>query len=267
MDEIISQQFKKNLVSWLKSFNLHNIVLPMIITAFTHPSYKSIEPYAEDYERFEFLGDSVLDLVTAEELIRESNAKEGVLTELRKQIVNNEYLANVFDQLKIQQFIRTAAKYSPSIKDKANILEAFFGAIFLNFGYRKCVDVWEMIQAKMGKRPKRVPKPPLSPEDVENKAQNQVFYKSLGLTPKNAKSMLQELCQKQSLEIPKYTLIEQSGPEHNPLFRVKVSAILFAGPPQWVRMAIGEGSNKKTAEINAAERLCDQIFLEYIPMS
>ncbi|MHA1776015.1 MAG: ribonuclease III domain-containing protein, partial [Promethearchaeota archaeon] len=53
--------------------------LTLVITAFTHPSYKGLVPTAEDYERLEFLGDAVLDLVVAEELIKRSNAREGVL--------------------------------------------------------------------------------------------------------------------------------------------------------------------------------------------
>lgn len=150
MNEIISPQFRKKLVSWLKSFKLSDIDLTIIITAFTHPSHKGLDPNAEDYERLEFLGDAVLDLVTAEELIKASREKEGLLTEHRKQIVNNEYLAQIFDRLKIKSFIRTAVNYTPSIKDKANFLEAFLEPFFKIWISKMCISL-ENNSSKNGK--------------------------------------------------------------------------------------------------------------------
>ncbi|MCF2141343.1 MAG: hypothetical protein K9W44_14890 [Candidatus Lokiarchaeota archaeon] len=265
MAQEISPEFKEKLFNWLKKQRIINMDIKILITAFTHPSYKGVFPEVEDYERLEFLGDAVLDLVSAEDLIKHSSANEGVLTERRKQLVNNENLSQIFDRLKISSFIRTAPHYKPSIKDKANFIEAFFGALFLEHRYEYCVIVWRQFQEKMGKIKKKIYHAPLSPEDEQNKEELKQFYRSIGLTPKNAKSMLQELNQKQGLDLPNYELIEHFGPDHNPTFRVKVSGIFFTGPPKWTRSAIGEGKSKKIAEIRAAEKLCDQIYLDYIP--
>ena len=254
----------QKLIAWLQTLNIADIDLQKIITAFTHPSYKGMVPNVEDYERFEFSGDAVLELISAEELTKNFQLSEGAMTEKRKQIVNNEYLSRVFDRLKIQPLIRTALNYIPSLKDKANFIEALFGALFLDKNYEACKVVWDKIQIKMGINKKKVISAPISAEEKQNKDSMQAFYKELGLTPKNSKSMLQELCQKQNLPLPEYEQTDRLGPDHDPVFKVKVTAILFNCPPNWTYSAIGIGKSKKIAEIKAAEELCKQIYLEYI---
>jgi ribonuclease III len=268
MAEPISEKIKRDLQEWLQQLGIEKEVEKNenFFTAFTHPSYKGMFPNAEDYERYEFLGDSVLDLISAEELFFEQHFSEGVMTEKRKLLVNNDFLAQVFDRLKMAQFTRTAINYNPSIKDKANHVEAFFGALFIEADYTKCKEVWDKFQIKMGKNKKKSIPKPLTAEEKLNQSTMKEFYLRLGLTPKNAKSSLQELCQKQNLPIPEYVLIEQTGPDHDPLFRVKVSAVVQS-VPQWTKSAIGEGKSKKIAEVKAAEALCEEIFLDYIPSS
>jgi len=250
---------------WLKSLDIQDLDIELITTAFTHPSYKGIFPNVETYERFEFLGDAVLGLISAEELVRKQKLSEGSMTERRKQIVNNEYLSQVFDRLKIQPLTRTAMNYTPSVKDKANFIESFLGAVFLNKGYDKCKALWELFQRKMEISKEKTVVVPFTAEEKQNKEALLQIYKELGLTAKNAKAMLQELCQKQNLQIPEYNLIERGGPDHNPVFRVKVTAVLFNRPPMQVYSEIGEGKSKKIAELKAAEILCKKVFLNYIP--
>jgi ribonuclease-3 len=261
----LSEQDKNQLLNWLNDLNIGDVDLEKVIVAFTHPSYKGMNPNAEDYERLEFLGDAVLELISAEELVRNYNLSEGSMTERRKQIVNNEYLSQVFDRLKIQPLTRAAVSYVPSIKDKANFVEALFGAVYLDKGYERCKELWDLFQKKMGINKKKTVSVPMTAEQKQNKDAMLQFYKQLGLTAKNAKSLLQELCQKQNLPIPEYTLLERIGPDHDPVFRVKVSAILFNRPPSWTYSEIGEGKSKKIAELKAAEKLCNKVFLNYIP--
>lgn len=263
----ISEEYKKKLLDWSKLLDLEKIDHKLIITAFTHPSFKGLYPDVEDYERLEFLGDSVLDLISAEELLKGTHDSEGVLTEKRKLLVNNDYLATIFDNLKIDQLIRTAISYIPSTKDKANFVEALFGAIFLMIGYEETKIRWDLMQIKIGKMKKKKIELSHTPDEQENRTSSLEFYNKLGLTQnqKNAKSMLQELCQKQGLDLLEYTLIKRSGPDHNPIFKVQVSGVVFNHVPRWKHKAIGEGNTKKHAEIKAAEALCDKIFLEYIP--
>lgn len=250
---------------WLNEQEISDLDLELAINALTHPSYKGLDPKADDYERLEFLGDAVLELISAEELVRNYNLSEGSMTERRKQIVNNEYLSQIFDRLRIQPLIRTAVNYAPSTKDKANFIEALFGAVYLDKGYERCKELWVLFQRKMGINKKKIVTAPMTAEEKQNKEILQQFYRELGLTAKNAKSMLQELCQKQNLPIPEYTLLERIGPDHEPLFRVKVSAILFNRPPKFTYSEIGEAKSKKIAEQKAAENLCKKIFLDFVP--
>jgi ribonuclease-3 len=260
----ISDIEKQKYMVWLQTLNISDLDQQKIITAFTHPSYKGMVPNVEDYERFEFLGDAVLELISAEELVTNYQLSEGVMTEKRKQLVNNDYLSQIFDRLKMQPLIRTALNYTPSVKDKANFVEALFGAYFLDKKYDACKGLWDTIQTKMGINKKKVKAAPISQEEKQNKDAMVNYYKEIGLTPKNAKSMIQELCQKQNLDLPTYEQIERTGPDHDPVFKVKITGILFNTIPKWTRTAIGVGKSKKIAEIKAAEELCKQIYLDFI---
>ncbi len=267
MAEPISDKIKQDLQAWLQHLGIEKDLEKNenYITAFTHPSYKGMFPKAEDYERYEFLGDSVLDLISAEELFFGQNFSEGVMTEKRKLLVNNEYLAQVFDRLKMAQFTRTAVNYVHSTKDKANHVEAFFGALFIEFGYTKCKAAWDLMQNKMNKMnitKKKTISKPLTAEEKQNETVMKQFQQKLGLIPKNAKSMLQEYCQKINLSIPEYTLIEQTGSDHEPMFKVQV---VLGSVSQKKLSEIGIGKSKKLAEMKAAEAVCEAFHLEYIP--
>ncbi|MHA1672442.1 MAG: ribonuclease III family protein [Promethearchaeota archaeon] len=263
INDRISQVTIGKILDWLTTLDIEKMDISAVITAFTHPSYKGMYPHVEDYERLEFIGDAVLDLVSAEDLFRQSEANEGILTEQRKLLVSNEHLSRVFDALNIQPLIRTAMNYSPSIKDKANFVEAFFGAVFREYRFERCVKLWHTIQGKIGEDSKLTTKAPISPEDEKIISIMGRIYDDWGLTVKNAKSLLQELCQKQGANLPEYTEMERNGPDHKPIFRVEVSGVIFEKSVS----AIGEGSTKKIAQIKAAEKLCDRIFLKYIPSS
>jgi ribonuclease-3 len=239
-----------------------------VVTAFTHPSFKGMDPSVEDYERLEFLGDAVLNLIAAEELIKNTTLSEGSMTEKRKILVNNETLRQIFDVLEIFPLVRTQNNYPLSKKDKADFIEAIIGAQFLDKDYQACKELWTKFQKKIAEK-SLVQKLKFESEnpgiDAEISRSLKNFYMDLGLEPKNAKSMLQELCQKQNLPIPLFEVIEKSGPDHDPLFKVQVTGILFQNSPDKSYTAIGWGKTKKNAEFKAAEALCDQIYLTYIP--
>jgi len=254
-----------NLEKWLQDLGINGIDKKKMLAVFTHPSFKGIDPAAEDYERLEFLGDAVLGLISAEELVISSSETVGSMTEKRKLLVNNETLSRIFDRLKMGRFLRKAIKFHPSHKDKANVVEALFGAIFLDLRYDACKQLWETIFRKIGIPPRRKVIAPSTPENAQAREAYLKFYHDLGLTPKNAKNTLQELCQKQNLPLPEYEELKRNGPNHEPFFQVKVTAKLFKKQPFLNYSAIGEGRKKCIAEMKAAERLCDQIFLPYIP--
>ncbi len=253
------------LAKWLDELGISRVDKTKLLAVFTHPSYKGMDPTAEDYERLEFIGDAVLGLVSAEELVTTFIESEGVMTEKRKALVNNETLSHIFERLKMGDFLRAALKFQPSSKDKANVVEALFGAVFLDLRYDACRQLWDTIHRKIGEPRKKKVLAPSTPEEAQNREAYLKFYQDLGLTPKNAKNTLQELCQKQNLPLPEYEEVKREGPDHEPFFQVKVTAKLFNKIPLLTYTAIGEGRKKGIAEIKAAEKLCDQIFLPYSP--
>lgn len=106
--------------------------------AFTHRSISS-QP-RENYERLEFLGDAVIDIVVSRELMREFPAgDEGILTQKRSALVQKSFLASMGQLLKLLDFIQIEAtvdleQEKIAVKQSANLFEALVGAIFLDGG-------------------------------------------------------------------------------------------------------------------------------------
>lgn len=194
--------------------------------AITHSSYTNEQKInkAKNYERLEFLGDAVLELVSSEFLFKEhGKVPEGELTKMRASMVCEPSLAFCAKDLELGKFIRlgkgeeaTGGRGRDSII--SDVMEAVIGAIYLDSG---------MEAAK-----RFINRFILS--DLEDK---QLFYDS--------KSNLQELVQRELKEELRYELLEESGPEHNKTFRVAV----------WIgekHMGDGAGRTKKAAEQQAA---------------
>ena len=97
--------------------------------ALTHSSLSE-----KNYERLEFLGDSILDFVVGEYFFQKCNDSEGKLTVLRSHYVSENYLSSIFDKLKIAQYVRLGKSYQGEISKaiKADIVEALIGAIYLD---------------------------------------------------------------------------------------------------------------------------------------
>ncbi len=252
---------------WLHKHHLPELPHQDLITAFTHPSYKGMSETTQDYERLEFLGDAVLDLIVADILYSQTLANhlsEGELTEQRVLLVNNHSLAEIFALLEMEEVIRTAKHYQLSIKDRANFVESFFGAIFFSKGYDFTKTLWLDLQKTKTSLSRTREKQPLVDDNSEEKKELLQYYHSLDLRPKNPKSILQELCQKQNMAIPHYEVTQQAGQDHAPEFTVKIVGNFLNIQPERRFEAIGKGSSKKIAELNAAQAICDEIFLPYI---
>ena len=99
--------------------------------ALTHPSKSK-----ENYQRLEFLGDSILDFLVAEDLFLNCNKNEGDLTVLRAHFVSEEYLAECFDRLNIESelFLGKSLHGKVTRAIKGDIFEAIIGAIYLEKG-------------------------------------------------------------------------------------------------------------------------------------
>ncbi len=205
-------------------YKFKNIAL--LKQAVTHSSYTNEQKInkVQHYERLEFLGDAVLELVSSEFLFSAHPQKpEGELTKLRASMVCEPALAFCAADLELGQFMLmgkgeelTGGRGRDSITSDA--MEAVIGAIYLDGG---------MVPAKAF-----INQFILS--DLEDK---QLFYDS--------KSNLQELIQGKLKKEFTYELLGESGPEHNKVFKVAIEM-------EDECLGTGEGRTKKAAEQQAA---------------
>ncbi len=194
--------------------------------ALTHSSFSNEQKInkSRNYERLEFLGDAVLELVSSEFLYREyPELPEGELTKQRAAMVCEPALAFCARDLELGEFLRlgrgeesTGGRNRDSIT--SDVMEAVIGAIYLDGGM-DCAKAFidRFILA-----------------DLEDR---QLFYDS--------KSSLQELAQGEFKKEISYELLEESGPEHNKVFRAAVRV----GEEV---LGEGRGRTKKAAEQEAA---------------
>jgi ribonuclease-3 len=205
----------------------HSFAEPALLAAaLTHPSYAAENPAATDYERLEFLGDAVLGLAVAERLFESfPDAREGQLTRRKIAAVSGTRLAAAARDAGLERAIvlGRGEQGSGSVKDSIleNVLEAVLGAVYLDGGLHA---VRRVIDRVLGDITAVEEAPPADP-----------------------KSALQELTQARGLGLPRYHLVESSGPPHAPRFIVEVCVAGRA-------IGRGEGSSKRAAEKAAAAR-------------
>jgi ribonuclease-3 len=181
----------------------------LLRTALTHPSIKSTNPTARDYQRLEFLGDAVLGLVLAEALYGNDGADEGFLTDARTRLARGTNLAAVGRKLELGRHLFLAANADARrIRDTdtahEDALEALFGAVFLDGG----LDAARAVAKNIFEDEMRV--------DIGVVAQS-----------RSAKNRLQELVQqnnKSGTSAPRieYRTVEESGPPHDRRFTIEV---------------------------------------------
>lgn len=202
----------------------------LITLAFTHKSYN----YELNYERLEFLGDSVIGAIVSEYLyLNFKSLFEGELSRRRAIIVSLENLYKIAEHLNIAEFILYInGKHEENMKEQknkriiGNVYEAVIGAIFLDSSYDKTKEVF--MKHLSG----------LMPEINEKMFENKDF-----------KTILQELVQKRYNIVPKYYTIKKEGPDHRAIFTVCVDVNKKI-------LGYGRGLSKKIAEqIAASEAL------------
>jgi ribonuclease III len=193
-----------------------------------------------DNEQLEFLGDTVLSLVTSEELFhRFPQFREGELSKLRAHLVSEKHLIQVAQRLELGQYLRLGRGEEKSGgRGKTALLvdafEAILAAIYLDGG----------LEAAREFVLRNVVTPELERMEREG-----------GVLPvTDFKSALQEVVQGLGLPQPSYVLVEQAGPEHKKTFTVEARLLGRNGrEPEFVGRA--QGSTKKTAEQDAARQL------------
>jgi len=193
-----------------------------------------------DNEQLEFLGDSVLALITSEELFqRFPQFREGELSKLRAHLVSERHLIQVAHQLELGHYLRLGRGEEKSggrgkTALLVDALEAILAAIYLDGGL-------EVARAFVLRE---IVAPELAGMEREGGA----------LPVTDFKSALQEAAQGLGLPQPNYVLVQEVGPEHNKTFTVEARLSgREKGSAEFVGRA--QGSTKKTAEQDAARQL------------
>jgi ribonuclease-3 len=181
----------------------------------------------ESYERFEFLGDSVLNLVVAKYLfLKFPNSHEGNLTKIRTKLVNGKTLSMFANKLELSKFLILNYKVE-NINGRNNnriledIFESLICSIYLDLGFN------------------------YAEKFVLNLIEKYIDFDEL-LVDDNYKDILLRFCQNKFGITPNYKITETSGPPHNRTF--KISCYI-----QNLEYKYGKGKNKKDAEQVAAK--------------
>ena len=134
----------KNIELLLKQLKLKIKDVELFDIAFTHSSYNAdAKTKHHDYERIEFLGDSILGAIVSELAFKShKEMKQGELTKLNSALVSTHSLANFARELHFDEYIKVGNSFSRDIKSCDNILEdvfeAFIGALFISSGFKAC---------------------------------------------------------------------------------------------------------------------------------
>ena len=197
--------------------------------AFTHKSLNT-EP-RKNYERLEFLGDSVIDIIVSRELMRDfPEGDEGLLTQRRAALVQKPYLSSIGQLLDLMDYLMIEKTVNLGIekiaeKQQANLFEALIGAMYLDGGIEPCrklilETVWT--------------------------------YRYEAWKTTNYKGKLIEYCHSKSIENPLFVVKDITGPDHQRIFEIQVKIGLK-------KYASGTGTNKKTAEQIAAKLALEEL--------
>ena len=199
--------------------------------AFSHSSYVNENHLKQDYERLEFLGDAVLELVTSDYLYRNKDFKEGDMTKIRASYVCENALFEYAKDLELSNYIKVGhgeevdgGRYKKVIQ--ADIFEALMGAIYLDLGFDTVKKVILNIIVPYIEDP------------------NISFFNDY-------KSVLQEYVQTEQRNLV-YELENEEGPSHNKTFTivVKIDNIIYGR---------GSAPSKKEAEQEAAKNALEKV--------
>lgn len=209
----------------------------LLENVFIHRSYLNEHKsfHLPSNEKLEFLGDSVLSLITSIYLYRTfPELEEGEYTDIKAAIVRTESLAEVATKLDLGKYLflskgEELGKGRQNMNILADTFEALIAAVFIDQNFDHAYD---MILKYL----------------FEHKLEYIVKNK-LYLSPK---SRLQEYIQARHKVLPTYTLIEESGPEHKKIFKISASLNNTV-------LGTGTGNSKKQAEENAAKNALEKL--------
>jgi ribonuclease-3 len=204
----------------------------VLVTALTHSSYLHEHPDAEieDFERLEFLGDAVVDLVIGELLYRSRpDATEGELTAMRAQLVSGPPLSQLAQRLGLPERARLGRGEADTggrqrVGLGASLYESVLGAVYVDGGFDAA-------------------------REFVLRTMKDTIVAAVAQPRRSPKTILQEWAQGQGLPLPSYDVAEMSGPEHAREFLVDVTVGELR--------ARGAGRSKREAQENAAAALLE----------
>jgi ribonuclease-3 len=226
MKSSLSKERIKNLNEFCHRVHIKFKDIELLNQAFNHRSVTNEKKSEGNNERLEFLGDSVLGMVTSSYLYNTLENPEGELAKIKSAVVSEKALAPIAIKLGIDKLIvlghgeeLSGGRTKPAIL--ADCMEAIIGAYYLDSGYRNAEQyVLSFIKP-----------------EIEN---------VLKFGMKDFKTLLQEKFQKISKSFPVYELIKSYGPDHDQTFEVVVHlGDKIFGPKS--------GKSKKEAEQNVAK--------------
>ncbi|MEQ9115391.1 MAG: ribonuclease III [Rickettsiales bacterium] len=205
----------------------------LLTEALTHPSLSCSN--TRNYERLEFLGDSVLSLVLTEILMNKfPESNEGDLAKKRSYLVKGESLADIAKEIGLDKYIilspteeRLGGRANKNILE--NVVESLLGAMYLDSNFDECKKfiskTWSTLISKVK------------------------------ITPIEPKTFVQEWAQNRGLPFPEYNVTNKTGNDHKPQFTVEIKI-------QGHLTTTGVGTSKKSAEKKAAQSFINQVINE-----
>jgi ribonuclease-3 len=202
----------------------NNVLLEM---ALTHKSFAN-EQGCESYERLEFLGDAIIELIVSDYIIKYKELDAGELSKIRARLVSTDYLYNVSVDLELDKLVKKS-KSLPKLskKNTADLFESLIGAIYLDGDFQKCKELitkYILIDDK----------------NIASVIKNSEDYKTL----------LQEYCQSKNMNFA-YSLVKSEGLDHDKTFFVSLDIMDTA---IW-----GEGKSIQQAEEECARKFMQSL--------
>lgn len=209
----------------IKTDNMH-----IYDTAFSHSSYCNENNIEEDYQRLEFLGDKVLDLIMSDYLYHTTDFEEGKMSKIRSMYVCENALYEYAMLLDFPRYVKvgkgeekSGGKYRKATL--ADMFESFLGAVYLDQGYKKAREiVYEVVIPFIEDKP-------------------ETFFNDY-------KSNLQEMVQTTKDSVT-YELVSEQGPAHDRLFTM--NAVVDG-----IVLGTGTAKSKKEAEQIAAKHALEK---------
>ena len=203
--------------------------LPLLREALTHRTYAVEHHLDYDNQRLEFLGDAVLEIIHTEALYhRYPDLPEGDMTKIRAALSCEATLASVARELELGSYLligRGEKECGGNERESTlcDLFEAVLGALYLSCGLEKARKFVNTLFEADFSDPKEL------------------------LDTMNPKGKLQEFSQSRWHRTPEYRLLRSGGAQHLPFFEVEARVDRFS--------AVGRGSSRKNAEVNAAGKL------------